>query len=121
MTLAPSLIAVLLNVSFLAEVANRTADNLHLPPSPPANYAVANRGHQDRDTETNSWLGCGFHPVLRNIEVLPIDSDGDGWFDYVEDSNGNGTVDSGETDWENASDLGLKVWITEPKRTANLP
>ena len=53
-----------------------------------------------------------------------IDTDGDGIPDYLEDRNGNGTVDSGETDWQNsngAADLGLKVWITEPKSNSNIP
>ena len=51
----------------------------------------------------------------------PWDTDGDGLADYLEDSNGNGAVDSGETDWQSASDLGLKVWITEPKSNSNIP
>jgi len=49
------------------------------------------------------------------------DSDGDGIPDYLEDRNGNGTVDSGETDPQVGSDAGLKVWITEPKSNATLP
>ena len=52
---------------------------------------------------------------------LPWDSDGDGLADCLEDSNGNGAVDSGETDWQSAADFGLKVWITEPKSNSNLP
>jgi len=50
-----------------------------------------------------------------------VDTDGDGIPDYLEDRNGNGSVDTGETDWQSASDLGLKVWITEPKSNANIP
>ena len=50
-----------------------------------------------------------------------MDTDGDGIFDYIEDFNGNGNVDSGETDWRSATDLGLQVWITEPKPNANVP
>jgi hypothetical protein len=30
-------------------------------------------------------------------------------------------VDSGEISWNTTGDLGLRVWITEPKRNANLP
>jgi len=30
-------------------------------------------------------------------------------------------VNTGETDWQSANDLGLKVWITEPKSNSNLP
>ena len=49
------------------------------------------------------------------------DTDSDGTPDYQEDANGNGSVDSGETDWKNASDWGLRVFITRPKRGANIP
>jgi len=49
------------------------------------------------------------------------DTDGDGVADYFEDRNGNGTVDSGETDFQSATDLGLKVWITQPKSNSNIP
>jgi hypothetical protein len=45
----------------------------------------------------------------------------DGIPDYLEDRDGNGTPDSRETDWQSASDLGLGVWITEPKNNSNLP
>ncbi len=49
------------------------------------------------------------------------DTDGDGLPDYFEDRNGSGAVDSGETDWQSATDFGLKVWITEPKNNSNIP
>jgi hypothetical protein len=51
----------------------------------------------------------------------PIDTDGDGIPDYEEDANGNGVVDSGETDWQSATDMGLKVWITHPTSTSITP
>jgi hypothetical protein len=41
--------------------------------------------------------------------------------DYFEDINGNGSVDSGETDWNSATDLGLRVFITEPKGNGSIP
>lgn len=65
--------------------------------------------------------------VLSSTEVAsvasekPKDSNGNGVPDYLEDRNGNGTVDSGEMDWQNAADGGLKVLITEPKATSNVP
>ena len=65
-------------------------------------------------------VDIGFHYVAVTNNV-PIDTDGDGLPDYLEDRNGNGTVDSGETDWQSATDLGLKVWITEPKSNSNIP
>jgi len=71
--------------------------------------------------EANTIVDLGFHYVATDASGNPLDTDGDGFPDWQEDSNGNGVVDSGETDWQNGSDLGLKVWITEPKRNANLP
>ena len=50
-----------------------------------------------------------------------IDTDGDGIPDYLEDRNGNGTPDTGETNWQDQNDLGLKVWITEPKSNSTIP
>jgi hypothetical protein len=50
-----------------------------------------------------------------------MDTDGDGVPDYLEDRNGNGTVDSGETDWQNAGDWGLSVFITKPRPGTTLP
>jgi hypothetical protein len=71
--------------------------------------------------ETTSQVDIGYHYVGVDNNGLPLDSDGDGVPDYLEDANGNGTVDSGESDWESASDYGLRVLITEPKRNTNLP
>lgn len=72
-------------------------------------------------TETNSITDIGYHYVAVDSNGNPLDTDGDGVPDYLEDANGNGTVDSGETDWQDANDLGLKVWITDPKDGANVP
>jgi hypothetical protein len=71
--------------------------------------------------ETNTVVDIGFHYVALDGSGNPDDTDNDGIPDYLEDRNGNGSVDSGETDWRNAMDLGLKVWISEPKGNANLP
>lgn len=74
----------------------------------------------DQTKETNTVVDVGYHYVaLANGN--PNDADGDGIPDYLEDANGNGTVDSGEMDWQNASDLGLKVQITRPQNNSNLP
>ena len=51
----------------------------------------------------------------------PIDFDRDGLVDYLEDTNGNGSVNSGETHWQDAADAGLKVIITQPKANSVLP
>jgi hypothetical protein len=69
----------------------------------------------DQTKEYTSRLDIGKHWIATDGYGNPLDSDGDGVPDYIEDANGNGSVDSGETDWTSASDLGLKVLITRPK------
>ncbi|MBI3871289.1 MAG: hypothetical protein HY299_22385, partial [Verrucomicrobia bacterium] len=51
--------------------------------------------------ETTTRLDIGFHSVATAsaTSVVPLDSDGDSLFDYLEDVNGSGTVDTGETDF----------------------
>jgi hypothetical protein len=51
----------------------------------------------------------------------PQDTDRDGIADHLEDANGNGVVNSNETDWRDARDLGLQVRITRPQRSSPLP
>lgn len=75
----------------------------------------------NQSKETNSTVDIGYHYVAVNSSGLPIDTDGEGVPDYQEDADGSGTVNSGETDWNNASDLGLKVWITRPKNNSVIP
>jgi hypothetical protein len=70
--------------------------------------------------ETNSVVDIGFHYVATS-GGLPIDTDSDGTPDYLEDANGNGSVDSGETDWQSGTDPGLRVLITRPRNGAILP
>lgn len=52
--------------------------------------------------ETNSIVDIGVHYVALDLQGLPMDTDSDGIPDYLEDANGNGIADSGETDWQNA-------------------
>ncbi len=47
--------------------------------------------------EGSSTLDMGFHFVVVNWTGAPIDSDNEGLADYLEDSNGNGLTDTGET------------------------
>jgi hypothetical protein len=74
----------------------------------------------DHTKEGSSTVDLGYH-VLALDDGLPVDTDGDGIPDYIEDANGNGAVDGEETSWSSATDLGLRVRITEPKSSSNLP
>ena len=71
--------------------------------------------------ETNSIVDIGYHYVAVSTNGLPIDSDNDGVPDYLEDINGNGVVNSGETDWNSSHDLGLRVRILRPRNNSLLP
>ncbi len=74
-------------------------------------------------SETNTVLDIGFHYVRTSgsSSTTPKDTDGDGWPDYWEDINGNGSADGTETDWQSASDFGARIRITEPKSNTNVP
>lgn len=82
---------------------------------------------------TNWQLLARFAPGQQSLALSPLvnpqgfyilrqslDSDNDGTPDYLEDLNGNGVVDSGETDPNSATDLGLKVQITCPRSGARV-
>ena len=49
--------------------------------------------------EANTIVDIGFHYVATDANGSPIDSNGDGIPDYLEDANGNGLADNGETPW----------------------
>ena len=49
--------------------------------------------------ETNTVVDVSFHYVAVDANGIPQDYDGDGLPDYLEDANGNGAVNTGETDW----------------------
>ena len=42
----------------------------------------------------------GFHYIALGANGLPLDYDGDNMDNYVEDADGNGTTDTGETNWQ---------------------
>lgn len=70
--------------------------------------------------ETNSVVDIGFHYVAADNSIgKPNDQDIDGIADYLEDSNGNGVQDTGETDWaknnETAQEEGLLQLFTPLK------
>jgi hypothetical protein len=65
---------------------------------------------------TNS-VSIGYHYVATDSNGNPLDTDGDGVPDYLEDANGNGVVDAGENSWTNYNSFnglvtpnGLKVY-----------
>ena len=49
--------------------------------------------------EGNSTVDIGYHYVATDSEGNPLDTNGDGIPDYLEDANGNGLVDNGEQSW----------------------
>lgn len=78
--------------------------------------------------ELNSVVDIGYHYVAVDSNDNPIDTDGDGLPDYIEDADGDGLVDNLETDWMsyNANGtLGFKngqsILIFEPKPTSQVP
>jgi len=71
--------------------------------------------------EGTNIVSRGYHYVALGANGLPLDTNGDGIPDYLEDANGNGIVDSGEIDWLLAGDLGLTVIITQPANNTTIP
>jgi len=66
-------------------------------------------------------VSIGFHYVAVGSNGLPLDTNGDGTPDYLEDAIGNGLVNSGEIDWQAAGDMGLTVIITQPVNNSTIP
>jgi len=71
--------------------------------------------------EEDSQVDIGYHYVAVDWPDIPMDEDQDGTPDYIEDANGNGILDSGEARWDDASDSGLRVWITRPTSGSIVP
>jgi hypothetical protein len=71
--------------------------------------------------EGTNIVSIGFHYVAVGTNGLPLDTNGDGIPDYLEDVNGNGLVDSGEIDWLLPGDSGLTVIITQPMNNSTIP
>ena len=71
--------------------------------------------------ETNSIVDIAYHYVATGTNGVPLDANGDGIPDYIEDANGNGLVDSGEIGWNLTNDLGLQVIISQPQNGSTLP
>ncbi len=71
--------------------------------------------------ETNAVVDIGYHYVATDDNGNPLDTNGDGIPDYLEDANGNGLVDSGEIGWNIVGDLGLNVVIVKPRANSSVP
>jgi hypothetical protein len=69
--------------------------------------------------EGTNIVSIGYHYVAVDQYGNPLDSNGDGIPDYLEDANGNGIYDTGDLgDWQN---LNLNVIITRPRNGSILP
>jgi hypothetical protein len=69
--------------------------------------------------EGTNIVSIGYHYVAVDQYGNPLDSNGDGIPDYLEDANGNGVYDTGDLgDWQN---LNLNVIITRPRNGSILP
>jgi hypothetical protein len=83
--------------------------NFYLPTNSPliaaGNVTADKVGLYHFTTQTNqtpqgfSTVDLGYHYVATDQYGNPLDSNGDGIPDYLEDANGNGLVDAGETNW----------------------
>jgi len=112
----------------------------------PTNSTLINVGHTNADQvglyhfttqtsqvkETNSVVDIGYHYLALNASGGPVDTDGDGLPDYLEDANGNGIFDTGDPfDWKNADadgsggsvsfSNGSSLLILEPKPASQIP
>jgi len=97
----------------LIDKGSLTADNFGL-------YHFTTQTGQTK--ETNSVVDIGYHYVATDAYGNPLDSNGDGIPDYLEDANGNGLVDNGELDWNAAyNGQGFRVFISRPRNGSQLP
>jgi hypothetical protein len=81
--------------------------------------------------ETNSIVDIGYHYVAVDGYGNPLDANGDGIPDYLEDANGNGIYDAGDLgpwnqplsppDGSVTFTNGTKVYIFEPKPASVIP
>ena len=62
--------------------------------------------------ESNTAVDIGYHYVAVDGNGNPLDSNGDGIPDYLEDANGNGVVDNGETDWLRLAPPSINLYLT---------
>jgi hypothetical protein len=97
----------------LIDAGSTTADQVGL-------YHYTTQTNAD-SYEGTSQVDIGYHYAAVDANGNPLDSNGDGIPDYLEDANGNGLIDSGEIGWNVTGDLGLQVIITRPRNGSALP
>lgn len=81
------------------------------------NFNLAVKAGDTLDFQVNRYNEIDSDGTVWNPTITYVgecDADGDGLPDYLEDRNGDGIANSGETDWNSISDPGLKVKITQP-------
>jgi hypothetical protein len=67
-------------------------------------YTVKTVGNSKEGSDTPANVDVGFHYVAVNASGNPIDTDGDGLADYLEDTNGNGSFGTGDlANWNSAN------------------
>ncbi|MGN6556261.1 MAG: hypothetical protein ACTHLW_21325, partial [Verrucomicrobiota bacterium] len=86
--------------SALTNAGSRTADLVGL-------YHYTTQTNQVK--EGNSTVDIGYHYVAVDSYGSPMDIEGDSVSDYLEDANGNGVVDTGESSWLLNAYNGLSV------------
>jgi hypothetical protein len=96
----------------LIEMGNTNANLLGL-------YHFTTQANQA--VEGTNIVTIGYHYVATDANGNPLDTNGDGIPDYLEDANGNGLVDSGEIGWNLTNDLGLQVIISRPVSNSSTP
>ena len=74
----------------------------------------------NQSKEATSMVDIGLHYVALTSGGQPQDGDADGLPDYYEDSNGNGSADSGETDWTVFTPV-FEIFFTHPAPFSILP
>lgn len=75
----------------------------------------------DQTIDGANTVSLGYHYVAVDGNGNPLDYNGDGIPDYLQDANGNGLIDSGEIGWNASGDPGLQVIITRPKSNSIIP
>jgi hypothetical protein len=100
------------NLSTLINAGSRTAASAGL-----SRFTVS---AAPNSSEGSTTVDVGFHYASSDADSNLTDSDSDGIPDYLEDTDGDNGIDSGETNPGSPTDFGLKVFITEPKGNSNI-